>query len=297
MNAVSLAYLKDVTDGVSETWRAAVAEYSSMKLSRPSDIFPAISGIAHRIREATGWEYVAGMWRETFITDLMWRIATPQTTTRCDEWRAPTFSWASVISTNGSESSTSRSFISYFYMLNLGRGLDKTQKEFKTDLYATVVETHCEPIGCDTEGQLRSAYVILRGTLIAAKLDYNPSRVSPWQVAPLGNNNGPWSEGSLWPDFNFNCEGNVVETDAKIFCLKLIGYSKIVETGYGENLFYLVLKMVAPESSTTLSEDEEECCTFERVALLHDSHGPDAEHLEDVSEDSAIRYNALVRIV
>jgi hypothetical protein len=79
--------------------------------------------------------------------------------------------------------------------------------------------------------------------------------------------------------------------------LKLIGYSKIVETGYGENLFYLVLKKVAPESSTTLSEDEVEFCTFERVALLHDSHGPDAEHLEDVSEDSAIRYNALVRIV
>jgi hypothetical protein len=69
-----------------------------MALAMPEDIFPAISGLAKSIIETTGWEYVAGLWRENTIVDMVWTTQQLYLVSRCDPWRAPTFSWASVIS-------------------------------------------------------------------------------------------------------------------------------------------------------------------------------------------------------
>ncbi|KAF1917900.1 heterokaryon incompatibility protein-domain-containing protein, partial [Ampelomyces quisqualis] len=68
----SLQYLlKNKPYSIPRAWRAAVVDYSRMKLSHPEDLFLSISGIAKCVQEATGWQYVAGMWKETLITDLL----------------------------------------------------------------------------------------------------------------------------------------------------------------------------------------------------------------------------------
>jgi hypothetical protein len=64
-----------------------------MQLTYPSDIFVALSGIANAFQLETGYQYVAGLWRETLLEDLCWW---PYPMRRLDEPRAPTWSWASV---------------------------------------------------------------------------------------------------------------------------------------------------------------------------------------------------------
>ncbi|KAF2109342.1 heterokaryon incompatibility protein-domain-containing protein, partial [Lophiotrema nucula] len=51
-------------------WRELVAYYLALELSHPSDIFPALSGLADRFIRNFGDEYVAGMWKSTLIRDL-----------------------------------------------------------------------------------------------------------------------------------------------------------------------------------------------------------------------------------
>ncbi|GAB7362985.1 hypothetical protein MBLNU230_g3280t1 [Neophaeotheca triangularis] len=61
-----------------DSWAALVEFFSRMQLSRPTDRLPAISGLAFRTYERrrdrgrSSDEYLAGLWRNTFIVDLGW---------------------------------------------------------------------------------------------------------------------------------------------------------------------------------------------------------------------------------
>ncbi|KAF7188916.1 hypothetical protein HII31_09839 [Pseudocercospora fuligena] len=85
-----------------EKWHRAIKSYSRRKLTRSSDRLPAVSGVAKIFAErgARG-TYVAGLWQNTFILDLLWQImpgsqhiATAYNMGR--EYVAPSWSWASV---------------------------------------------------------------------------------------------------------------------------------------------------------------------------------------------------------
>jgi len=76
-------------------WQSVVEEYSRLLLTFPTDRLPALSGLAKRFAEANGDTYLAGLWANTAITDLLWHvISTP--TARPVKFQAPTWSWASV---------------------------------------------------------------------------------------------------------------------------------------------------------------------------------------------------------
>jgi hypothetical protein len=60
----------------------------------------AISGIASKIHKATSSGYLAGLWKGNLASDLLWS-ASPLKSAKThyfalEEWRAPTFSWASL---------------------------------------------------------------------------------------------------------------------------------------------------------------------------------------------------------
>ena len=88
-------------------WRGVVAEYSSLGLTKLSDKLPALSGLADEVILASGQEYIAGMWKESLASDLLWRRswvmvkpsnggAFTQRDMNRGEWRAPSWSWASI---------------------------------------------------------------------------------------------------------------------------------------------------------------------------------------------------------
>ncbi|KAL3418456.1 HET domain-containing protein [Phlyctema vagabunda] len=84
-----------------DSWYKVVSQYSGLQLTYRADIFPAISGIAKVFNEATGFQYVAGIWLEDIHSALLWyrlylgRKDVAQDR-RSKDWRAPSWSWASL---------------------------------------------------------------------------------------------------------------------------------------------------------------------------------------------------------
>jgi hypothetical protein len=117
----------------SHWWADVVRLYSAANSTYSQDKLPALSGIARRIQEERGGEYIAGMWREEDIeTQLCWQATTPRNR---PPWRAPTWSWASV---DGGVS----------YRVKNSGCLDK--------VYAHVLDTEIIFLGQDPFGQVRS---------------------------------------------------------------------------------------------------------------------------------------------
>lgn len=89
-------------------WAKIAWHFSEANLTYGSDRLAALSGIAARQHEATGDQYLAGLWRKSLIYDLLWRLEEHledyrppgmerPVRNRCrPEWRAPTWSWISV---------------------------------------------------------------------------------------------------------------------------------------------------------------------------------------------------------
>jgi hypothetical protein len=86
-------------NAIYEVWQHIVQKYSARNLTVPGDKFPAISGIAGKIRKATHSEYLAGIWKSNLASDLLWSACPKPALSDCfalEEWRAPSFSWASL---------------------------------------------------------------------------------------------------------------------------------------------------------------------------------------------------------
>jgi hypothetical protein len=115
-------------------WWNIVRLYSATNLTYSQDKLPALSGIARRIHEEKGGQYIAGMWRDEDIEgQLCWRAMAPQLR---PTWRASSWSWASV---DGEVLYTNR------------RWSDTLQ-----DSYAHVLDVKMTLLGQDPFGEVRN---------------------------------------------------------------------------------------------------------------------------------------------
>ena len=87
-----------------KAWSELVAEYSTRALTKPSDKLPAFSGLASAFprpltppscQPRDNKKYLAGIWKDSLLEGLLWsrageKISIPS------EYRAPSFSWASI---------------------------------------------------------------------------------------------------------------------------------------------------------------------------------------------------------
>lgn len=76
-------------------WECIVQHYSAANLTYKPDRLPALSGVAALQHKATGDQYLAGLWKTSLVYHLVWQVQDGQYKPR-PEWRAPTWSWASV---------------------------------------------------------------------------------------------------------------------------------------------------------------------------------------------------------
>ncbi|KAH7085965.1 heterokaryon incompatibility protein-domain-containing protein [Paraphoma chrysanthemicola] len=83
---------------VVRNWHIIVDAYSRRNLSHLSDKLPAISGLARIIHDQKKAEYLAGFWREDLPFALLWFADSMSDTTTqpATQWRAPSWSWASL---------------------------------------------------------------------------------------------------------------------------------------------------------------------------------------------------------
>ena len=93
----TLKYFADVEAAYS-FWETAVENYSTRALTFGTDRLPAISAVASVVATATGDRYLAGLWKDDLIAGLGWeRLMVPINGPRpCQEYIAPTWSWASL---------------------------------------------------------------------------------------------------------------------------------------------------------------------------------------------------------
>ena len=82
------------------TWIEAIEIYTRKQLTYEIDIFPAVSGLAHKFHMKGLGQYLAGIWKDDLARGLMWSARTPRNplgVRRPRSWRAPSWSWASVL--------------------------------------------------------------------------------------------------------------------------------------------------------------------------------------------------------
>ena len=75
-------------------WFHIVGAYNKLALTFSLDKLPAIAGVAREFQKTIKSQYVAGMWRSHLLGQLLW--TTLDLLRRPAEYRAPTWSWASV---------------------------------------------------------------------------------------------------------------------------------------------------------------------------------------------------------
>lgn len=148
-------------DGEPFDWTAIVKQFSKANLTDGTDKLPALSGIAKHQYEGTGEDYLAGMWKQDLVRQLGWSTARGE---RRPEWRAPTWSWASI-----DTETTLRSYL--------------VGEQHAADVYVQVLHAWTElegpdPFGPVCGGELRlSCPFMIRGRFIDAVLSIDGSLV------------------------------------------------------------------------------------------------------------------------
>ncbi|KAK2737253.1 heterokaryon incompatibility protein [Colletotrichum kahawae] len=129
------------------SWGEIVSHYSRAYLTDPEDHLPALAGIARRQQEVTGHQYLAGMWRESFITELPWAVIGRR---RRPAWRAPSWSWIAVDSP----------ILVWGWDIDLKRdGVNMKQYTSVTDAWTTL--SSLDPFGKVSDGLLSLACSVL----------------------------------------------------------------------------------------------------------------------------------------
>lgn len=227
-----------------QSWHDLVEGYSHLRLTYESDIFPAISGIAKELQAVTGSEYLAGLWERSLLVDLCWYTSFWGDANRAGErptqWRAPTWSWASVMGS-----------VAFATAADL---IDSCQ----------ILEANCTAVGADPTGELTSGQLVLKGLLVPTDLLYKPQAeakdTAPWQTFDLGLLRGKM--GNQHADYK-SClerEGRVLP-ETTVYCFLL---GRMQQTG---TLCFLVLRQVGG-SGDSGDSDEVKPLVYERMGFV-----------------------------
>jgi hypothetical protein len=137
----------------SRRWSLIVNTFSSLDLTYEKDIFPALAGLA---KQELGYRpqdrYLAGLWMDSFCIGLTWYVSElelREIPRRPKQWRAPSWSWASVVG-----------------RVEFALGQSENSCDDDRILCARLLRASVAPSGPDAMGQLRTAYVIVQAPLV-----------------------------------------------------------------------------------------------------------------------------------
>ena len=164
-------------------WNDIVQVYTKCSLTMSKDKLVAISGIVKCLQPSFKIDYLAGLWRDDLLEQLLWHVEFHDEERRYlagekrTEYRAPSWSWASVDAPIGRPVIHSE----IFHM-------------------ATIIEAHVTPVTEDATGQIADGYIRLRAPLFPVKVvtsDHarSPSLALGWGSLKCHNNVIP----DVWP--------------------------------------------------------------------------------------------------
>ena len=140
---------------VYQTWAFLVQHYSSCDLTKSEDKLVAISGLVKRLQPLFKTDYLAGLWKDDLLQQLLWHVESYDKAGRSlsgekrPEYRAPSWSWASI---------------------DARIVLHQQSEYLKVSHMATIIEAHVTPVTEDITGQILNGYIRLRATLFPLKV-------------------------------------------------------------------------------------------------------------------------------
>jgi hypothetical protein len=75
-------------------WHDVVKEYSRLQLGLTSNRLPALSGLATQMRTLTGDKYLAGLWYNPILEDILWYVEDAAALKEDQRLPGPSWSWA-----------------------------------------------------------------------------------------------------------------------------------------------------------------------------------------------------------
>jgi hypothetical protein len=143
-----------------EKWHMIVKAYTQRQLTFASDKLPAIGGAASNMPQAQRSTYLAGLWRETLLLDLLWQVMPGGThlalTYPRTEQLAPSWSWASV-----------------------NRGV--TWNPLKSPrILAEVVTAETTVVGANPYGQVAAGRICIRGRIRPCCISTSRQKNEQW---------------------------------------------------------------------------------------------------------------------
>ncbi|KAF9770102.1 hypothetical protein IL306_012393 [Fusarium sp. DS 682] len=149
------------------TWNSLLQEYMSRSLTFESDRLLAFAGIAEFYKSQAKIppnSYLAGIWRHVLLQDLLWTISEGRKVSPPQNYRAPSWSWASV----EPAPDTKRKFLIGGNDINLN--LTETEQPWTST--ATFIDASVETVGSEF-GSVSGGYIVLQGPLVKARLSMN----------------------------------------------------------------------------------------------------------------------------
>jgi hypothetical protein len=134
-------------------------KFMDRKLAFQSDVLPAISGMAKLVQQSTGDKYLAGLWKSTLLTGLLWESNWDMNyaTVRTPEYLAPSWSWASIVGP-----------IHYFKIADSSDIPDVS--DLGLVFRPKILEAATEPVSFDPFGRLKSGFIRLQGIVKAVEV-------------------------------------------------------------------------------------------------------------------------------
>ena len=213
-----------------------VEEFTWLQLSFEEDRLPAFSGLAQRYQPLLKSEYLAGLWREKLVPDLMWFTypqygieGKPYPTNKPKKWRAPSWSWVSVEGPilfakgyNISEAEACAESVTY---------LDETKN---VTCLVEIISAECSASSLDPMGTVANGRLVIKGSGRLASLKHreegNDSHHFTFERTGIrshrfhSNFSVDWHEANV--DYNLIEHGLMrSNSDMRIYCLCLASMS------------------------------------------------------------------------
>ncbi|KAH8596208.1 hypothetical protein B0O99DRAFT_671731 [Bisporella sp. PMI_857] len=190
-------------DGVIRYWRQIVHEYSKLNLSFPTDRLPALAGLAKQIAGLRSDSYLAGLWEDSLLQDLLWtRSGGPMTP--YEESYKPKNALQKFDRRFATITSSKRGVPTWSWA-RLSGPVDFRKSELlpsSNGVCCSLIEAECVNDGGDAFGRVLSGYICLHGTLVPvtyeievtshiANIDFpNPEKVQETKHLIKNNQSG-----------------------------------------------------------------------------------------------------------
>ena len=259
----------------SDNWMQLVHKCIDCKITKESDRLPTLSGLAKAFQQQGCGEYLAGLWREHLLPELLWRCDREQSR-RTSSYRAPTWSFASVEKTR---------------IYNALDHIFPTSRQFLATVYSAV----CRPAGPDPLGNVAEGWLTLTAPA-RSDIQFPKSTLE----STIDTQSEQQSDSQKGSDKESGFSGSKVKKDVTVtpesgesfLHVAICRERQLRYKAHGkgvESLFCLVLRRAQPRQSADRSDVDnslvstfpgESDGTYERVGLAEfDSDGEPEEWL------------------